>query len=213
METGVQGGGAVVGLEPREQSRNAACRGAVALADTGLPFSDAPTCYNGDKVACGSWWRTGCPEARPPAARQGGRGSDQRGTAPADATDAQLRSAIQEGLRAGEDPVDIPASAHEEGLQPLLRAAGAKSLTAFTKDTRAAGISTTRVDILSFPCGIPSAAKGTVFWTSWRRNSSCRPGCRSRSSAGRPERACDWRSSQVRRDPPVDCRLKGSPAQ
>ena len=61
----------------------------------------------------------------------------------ADAPDAQPGSAVQEGIRAGEDPVDIPTSAHEGQLKPLLKASGTRSFTAFTKDARVAGVSRT----------------------------------------------------------------------
>ena len=83
---------------------------------------------------------------------------------PADASDAQLGSAVQEGMRAGDDPVDIPASAHEQQLKPLLKAAGTKSFTAFAKDTRAAGMSRTDAGGYSvIPMRNPNRSRGNSF--------------------------------------------------
>ena len=56
-----------------------------------------------------------------------------------DAPDDEVGAAVQEGLRLGEEPVDVAAEDSQELLEPLLKAAGVRNFTAFTRDARAVG--------------------------------------------------------------------------
>lgn len=58
----------------------------------------------------------------------------------ADAADELLGSTVEEGLRVGDEPVDVPASDHKKMLEPMLKAARARSFTAFVRDARAVEI-------------------------------------------------------------------------
>ncbi|SHN47048.1 hypothetical protein [Cryptosporangium aurantiacum] len=57
-----------------------------------------------------------------------------------DVPDGQLGALIQEGLRRGDDPVDVSVEESEKFLRPILKEANVKSYTAFAKDTLSVGI-------------------------------------------------------------------------